>query len=47
MDAKKIIIICMIMLIIIAISTAAIINMKPQMHKTFQLENLIFKRGNK
>lgn len=37
MDAKKITIICMVMLIIIAISTTAIINMKPQMHKTFQL----------
>lgn len=47
MDAKKITIICTVMLILIAITTAVIINMKPQMHKTFQLENLIFKRGNK
>lgn len=47
MDTKKITIICMVMLIVIAISTAAIINMKPQMHKTFQLESLIFKRGTK
>ena len=45
MNGMKIAIITIITLIIIAAATAVIANIKPQMHKTFQLENIIFKRS--
>ncbi len=45
MNGMKIAIIAIITLIIVAAATAVIANIKPQMHKTFQLENIIFKRS--
>lgn len=45
MSGTKITIIAIISLLILAISTAVIANIKPQMHKSFQLENIIFKRS--
>lgn len=45
MNGMKITIIAIITLLILAISTAVIANIKPQMHKNFQLENIIFKRS--
>lgn len=45
MSGMKITIIAIISLLILAISTAIIANIKPQMHKSFQLENIIFKRS--
>lgn len=45
MNGMKITIIAIITLIILAAVTAVIANIKPQMHKTFQLENIIFKRS--
>ncbi len=45
MNGMKIAIIAIITLIIVAAATAVIANIKPQMHKTFRLENIIFKRS--
>lgn len=46
MNGTKIAIISIIILVILAISTTLIINIKPEMHKTIMLENIIFKRSN-
>ncbi len=45
MNATKIAIITIIFLIIIAVATSFTANIKPKMHKTIMLENIIFKRS--
>ncbi len=45
MNVQKISIITLITLIIITAATALIINIRPQMHKSFMLENIIFVRS--
>ncbi len=45
MNAIKIAIITIIILILLAIVTTITASMKPQMHKTIMLENIIFKRS--
>ncbi len=45
MNGMKITVIAIITMVILAVSTAVIVNIKPQMHKTIQLENIIFKRS--
>ncbi len=45
MNGTKIALISVIVLVILALSTAVIANIKPKMHKTIMLENIIFKRS--
>ncbi len=45
MSIKKIAVITIIALLIIGLATAMIINIKPGMHKTIMLENIIFIRS--
>ena len=45
MNITKIAIITIIMLIILAVVTTITTSMKPQMHKTIMLENIIFTRS--
>lgn len=45
MSITKITIITIVSLLILSIATALIINIKPQMHKTIMLENIIFVRS--
>lgn len=45
MNVTKITLITIIFLIILAVVTSIAANMKPQMHKTIMLENIIFKRS--
>ncbi len=45
MSTTKIFIISIVTLLIIAAATTLIINVKPQMHKTIMLENIIFIRS--
>lgn len=45
MNITKITIVTIVSLLIIGIATALIINIKPQMHKTIMLENIIFIRN--
>ncbi len=45
MNITKITIVTIVSLLVIGIATALIINIKPQMHKTIMLENIIFIRN--
>ncbi len=45
MNGTKIILISIIALVILSVSTAVIITLKPHMHKTIQLESIIYKRA--
>ena len=45
MNATKIAIITITILIILAVTTAITTRMKPKMHKTIMLENIIFIRS--
>ncbi len=45
MSITKITIISIVTILIICLATAVIINVKPQMHKTIRLENIIFIRS--
>ncbi len=45
MSITKITIISIVTLLIIGLATALIINIRPQMHKTIMLENIIFIRS--
>ena len=45
MNGTKIAIISVIVLVILALSTTLIANIRPQMHKTSMLENIIYKRS--
>ena len=45
MDIKKIFLGAIIFIILLAVATAAISQIKPQMHKTFMFEQIIFKRA--
>ena len=45
MNTTKIVIISIIALILIGISTALIVTLKPHMHKTVVLEQIIYKRS--
>lgn len=45
MDVKKIIIISVIFMAFLAVSTVVIAQIKPQMHKSMQFEQIIFKRS--
>ena len=47
MDIKKIISISIIFIVLLAIATVVIAQVKPQMHKTFMFEQIIFKRSTK
>ena len=44
MDVKKIIIISIVFIALLAVATVAIAVVKPQMHKSFQFQQIIFKR---
>lgn len=44
MDIKKIITASVIFMILLAIATAVIIQIKPDMHKAFMLEKIIYKK---
>jgi len=45
MDIKKIVTISIIFIALLAIATVVIIKLKPQMHKTILLEQIIYKRA--
>lgn len=45
MDTKKIVTISLIAIVILAIATVVIAQIKPKMHKTIMLEQIIFKKG--
>ena len=45
MDIKKIVSISIIFLVLLVIATAVIAQVKPQMHKTIMLEQIIYKRA--
>ena len=45
MDVKKIIIISVIFFVFLAIATVIVSQIKPQMHKSLQFEQIIFKRS--
>ncbi len=45
MSITKITVISIVTILIIGLATALIINIKPQMHKTIKLENIIFVRS--
>lgn len=45
MDVKKIIIVSAIFMIFLAVSTVVIAQIKPQMHKSFQFQQIIFKKA--
>ncbi len=45
MSGIKITIIAILTLLVLAVSTVITANFKPKMHKTIQLENIIFKRS--
>ena len=44
MDTKKIITISLIFITLLAVATVAIAVVKPQMHKSFQFQQIIFKK---
>jgi len=44
MDTKKIITISLIFIALLAVATVAIAVVKPQMHKSFQFQQIIFKK---
>lgn len=44
MDTKKIITISIIFIVLLAAATATIAIVKPQMHKSFQFQQIIFKK---
>ena len=45
MKVEKILIIALLTMLILAAATIITYKMKPQMHKTIQLESIIFKRS--
>lgn len=45
MKIEKILIIALLTMVILAFATIITYKMKPQMHKTVQLESIIFKRA--
>ena len=45
MDIKKIVTISVIFIVLLAIATVVIAQIKPQMHKTILLEQIIYKRA--
>ncbi len=45
MDIKKIVTISIIFLVLLAIATVVIAQLKPQMHKSFMLEQIIYKKA--
>lgn len=45
MDIKKIVTISIIFIALLAIATAIIIQIKPQMHKMIMFEQIIYKRA--
>ena len=47
MDIKKIVIISIVFIILLALATVIISQIKPQMHKTILFEQIIFKRSTK
>lgn len=47
MDLKKILKVCVIFLILLAIATGIVIAVKPQMHKMIMFEQIIYKRSTK
>ena len=44
MDIKKVFTISIIFILFLAVATVVITQLKPQMHKTFVLEQIIYKR---
>ncbi len=47
MNAKKIAIISIIIILLLGVITILTANIRPKMHKTIILENIIFKRSTK
>lgn len=47
MNIKKIIIFSLVFLMLLGVATILIFKIKPQMHKTFLFEQIIYKRGTK
>lgn len=45
MNTKKIIMISLVCIVVMAIMTVVIAQIKPQMHKTIMFEQIIFKRS--
>lgn len=45
MDIKKVVTISVIFIVLLAIATVIIAQIKPQMHKTILLEQIIYKRA--
>ena len=45
MDIKKLITMSIIFIVLLAIATAVIIQIKPQMHKMLMFEQIIYKRA--
>ena len=45
MNIKKILTVSIIFIVLLAIATIAIGQLKPQMHKTFMFEQIIYKRA--
>ena len=47
MDTKKIVTFSLIFIMLLAVATVIIAQMKPQMHKMIMFEQIIFKRSTK
>ena len=45
MDIKKVVIVSLIFIAFLACATVLVAQFKPQMHKTMQFEQIIFKRS--
>jgi hypothetical protein len=45
MEVKKIIVISLIFMVFAALATVFIVQLKPQMHKSLQFQQIIFKRS--